>query len=65
MLMAALWLVPQEELRPEADILAAISETEQVLEAPTSTELPPGTEVLGLWDPPVAESDPFLDEWSL
>ncbi len=65
LLLAALRLYPQEKMRPEADILAALAETEEVLEAPGSTELPPGTEVLGLWDPPVAESDPFLDEWSL
>ena len=65
LLVGALRLYPQEEVRPEADLLAALAETEQILEAPRSAEVPPGTELLDLWEPPVAEADPLLDEWSL
>jgi hypothetical protein len=65
LLIGALRAVPQGKERPEADILAAISETEQILDAPQSAEVPPGTELLSLWDAPVAETDPLLDDWSL
>ncbi|HNH46234.1 MAG TPA: hypothetical protein PKY30_04320 [Myxococcota bacterium] len=65
LLLGALQVLPREEERPDVDILAALSETEQIFDAPSSAEVPPGTELLSLWDTPVTETDPLLDDWSL
>lgn len=68
MVMAAIGLLflafrPQPAASPElpaADLLAVLDE---VNAAESSAETPPGTEILGMFDPP--SDDPLLGDWSL
>lgn len=50
---------------PDVDVLATLEDTQQVLDLPENVEIPPGTELLQLWEAEATETDPFLDEWSL